>query len=297
MPIIHAPTRLFTIGGRFLVNGTADVPNVARLQDALALIPLSRYPELPDLTARAVWDWPLPRSAPEVPEDLAFWEMLRTFMAAYPPHPDDVTDQEQFAPLGLLAGESPYVVADPDLAEVLRAGEKAARDHIETQSQQAFAPRNNWQAVRELFNYNAHFFEFGTIDDPEWRIADPHRSRLVRAIAARIALDGNHAYEAFYPATFLDAGGRQLTGQDRYVLHFEEPPPVDGFWSLTMYDVPQFMFVDNPIDRYAIGDRTEGLRCNADGSLDIYLHTTPPNRSARRTGSRHPPARSGPSCG
>jgi hypothetical protein len=60
------------------------------------------------------------------------------------------------------------------------------------------------------------------------------------------------------------------------VPHFDQPPPVDAFWSLTMYDVPNYLFIDNPLNRYAIGDRTEGLQANADGSLDIVIQRDPP---------------------
>ena len=53
-------------------------------------------------------------------------------------------------------------------------------------------------------------------------------------------------------------------------------PPVDAFWSLTMYNVPEFLLVENPIDRYSIGDRTPGLQIADDGSLTIYLqHESP----------------------
>jgi hypothetical protein len=276
MPVIHAPTRLFTIGGRFLVNGQADIPNVATLQDALALLPLSRYPQPPDLAARRAGDWPLPQPVPGVPEELGFWERPRTFSQAWPPHPDDQAYQRRFAPLGLLASDSPYVDADTELAAALQAGEQQGRAHVEEQSQQAFGLRNRWQAIPELFNSNTHFFEFGTIDTPEWKIADPQRRRLVRAIAARVGLAGNHAYEVFYPITYLDADGQPLSGEHRYVLHFDQPPPVDGFWSLTMYDTPGFLFVDNPINRYSIGDRTQGLASNADGSLELYLQQDRP---------------------
>jgi hypothetical protein len=276
MPVISAPTRLFVIGGRFLVNGADDIPNVAAAQDGLALIPLSTYPELPDLASRAAGDWPLPQPDASVPESLVFWERLRTFMRAYRPHADDLAYQERFEPLGLLADESPYPDADSELRAALQAGEEAGRAHIEEQSKTALPLRNQWQAVAELFNYNTHFLELGTLDTPEWKIDDPERSRLVRAIAARIGIGGNHAYEAFYPITFLDADGDELSGDNRYVLHFDQPPPVDGFWSLTMYDVPKFLFVDNPLDRYSIGDRTEGLRTNDDGSLDLYLQHDPP---------------------
>ena len=59
-------------------------------------------------------------------------------------------------------------------------------------------------------------------------------------------------------------------------------PPVDAFWSLTMYDIPRFLLVANPIDRYSIGDRTPGLQIAEDGSLTIYLqHDSPgPDKAA-----------------
>ena len=71
---------------------------------------------------------------------------------------------------------------------------------------------------------------------------------------------GNHGYEADYELVWVDADGEPLNGAHRYELRLETPPPVDAFWSLTMYDVPDFYLVDNPIDRYSIGDRTPGLQ-------------------------------------
>ena len=59
-------------------------------------------------------------------------------------------------------------------------------------------------------------------------------------------------------------------------MTFSRPPPVDAFWSLTMYDVPKFYLVENPIDRYSIGDRSPGLQYGDDGSVTIYLGPTSP---------------------
>ncbi len=76
------------------------------------------------------------------------------------------------------------------------------------------------------------------------------------------------------------ANGMPLNGDNDYVLHFsrEELPPVNAFWSVTMYDKDGFQAA-NPINRFAIGDR-DALQYNADGSLDIYIqHDRPgPNR-------------------
>jgi hypothetical protein len=60
-------------------------------------------------------------------------------------------------------------------------------------------------------------------------------------------------------------------------LHLETPPPVDAFWSLTMYDAHDFYLAANPIHRYSIGDRTPGIKTNADGSLTIYMQKDSPD--------------------
>jgi hypothetical protein len=91
---------------------------------------------------------------------------------------------------------------------------------------------------------------------------------------------GNHGYEAAYPMTCTDADAGQLDGRHRYTLRLGQDPPVDAFWSLTMYDLPDFYLVANPIDRYSIGDRTPGLRRDADGSLTIVIqHDQPADTS------------------
>jgi len=102
---------------------------------------------------------------------------------------------------------------------------------------------------------------------------------LTRAGAAYFGLYGNTLDEAFYPECSIDAGGEALDcSKHNYVLHFEadQLPPVKAFWSLSMYKLPEQLFIENPINRYTIGDRTPGLKYGPDGSLTIYLqHESP----------------------
>ncbi len=131
-----------------------------------------------------------------------------------------------------------------------------------------------------MFDYNLDHLGPGTIDDPAWKMRDRGVSYLARALAARGGLWGNNGYEAAYPMTYTDADGDQLDGHHRYVLRLEKDPPVDAFWSLTMYDLPDFYLVANPIDRYSIGDRTPGLHRDSDGSLTIVIqHEQPADTS------------------
>jgi hypothetical protein len=74
----------------------------------------------------------------------------------------------------------------------------------------------------------------------------------------------------------VDAAGKPYSGANKYVMHFPKGqlPPVDGFWSLTMYNGDYF-FVDNPLNRYTLSARNN-LKQNADGSIDLYLqHENP----------------------
>ena len=85
--------------------------------------------------------------------------------------------------------------------------------------------------------------------------------------------------DAVFPITYIDADGKPLDGRNRYVLRFErgQTPPVDAFWSLTMYDMSQNL-VTNPLMRFRIGDRTRGLTYGDDGSLTVYIQSErPPN--------------------
>jgi len=82
--------------------------------------------------------------------------------------------------------------------------------------------------------------------------------------------------DAIYPLNVCDAEGKPVMAEHKYVLYFnkDELPPVDAFWSLTLYDAEGFQ-VANPLNRFAIGDR-DSLRFNADGSLDLYVQSESP---------------------
>ena len=97
---------------------------------------------------------------------------------------------------------------------------------------------------------------------------------------------------------YVDGDGEQLDGRHRYELRFTTAPPVGAFWSVTMYDTPDFYLVANPIDRYSIGDRTPGLRPRrrrlADHRHAARRAVRP--RPPRELAARRPPRPSGRSC-
>jgi hypothetical protein len=266
MRVIHAPTRIFTIVGRIAVNGADDLQNVYALQNNFELRPLEpgREPE------------GIPAPDPNVPHPLEFWEKMRVWMRAFPPSATDIEVQQRFAPLGLLDEKSPFVEADPALVATLDHGLAVAHDKMEQATKSQPALPSGWSLTTHAFDYNLDFYEIGALDAPEWKIASRNEAYLTRAVAARAGLWGNHAYEALYGMTYVDDKGEPLSGEYKYQIRFAPPPPVGAFWSLTMYDMPNYYLVANPINRYSIGDRTPGLKTNEDGSLTIYIQKDSP---------------------
>ena len=86
---------------------------------------------------------------------------------------------------------------------------------------------------------------------------------LFRAGVTKLGLGANIGQEAIYPPAFTDIEGKQLSGQNNYTIHFDpgQLPPVDAFWFISMYNNESY-FVDDPINRYVIGQYTEGLKNN-----------------------------------
>jgi hypothetical protein len=95
---------------------------------------------------------------------------------------------------------------------------------------------------------------------------------MKRAAVAMFEIGMNRPEDSIYP----DTAATPLDGHNNYVMHFAKDalPPVDEFWSVTVYDLHGFT-VPNPTDRYTLGDRSN-LKPNADGSVDIYLQNKSP---------------------
>jgi len=273
IPVIRFPTAVATIVGRWAVNGEADLPAVRALQSALTLRPATDHP------GRG-----LPEPDASVPGDITFYEQMRAWMQVFPPARRDLDYQARFEPLGLFRQDSPYADPDPALLSALREGLAHGKEMLEQALTHSPSPKQNgWNLTYHVFDYNLDFFEVGALDDPKWKAqTDPRQRYLLRAGAARGGLWGNHGYEAAYAMVYQDADGAQLNGGSRYQLRFSQTPPVGAFWSVTMYDTPDFFLVANPIGRYSVGDRTPGLHIADDGSLTIYMQRDKPQSPGQR---------------
>lgn len=272
--VIHAPTRVFSIVGRWACAGADDLPAVHALQDAASLTPLDPQgvpAGIPEIDTR-------------VPQELQFLEKLRLWSQAFPPAPRDRATLTSFAPLGVVAeGESPYSSFDAERAAAWGATLRSAQESLIALLRRGAVPIvNGWQLPFHAFDYNVDFFEVGALDSPAYTSIPPEQRYVMRAGAALGGLWGNHAYEAVYAPTYLDSDGEQLTGEHAYTLTLDPTPPAGAFWSLTMYSVPDFFLVANVADRYSIGNRTPGLVYGDDGSLTLHLSAEPPTDAAAR---------------
>ncbi|KJL19654.1 hypothetical protein RN51_02996 [Microbacterium oxydans] len=266
--VIDAPTDVVSMVGRWAVDGEADLPAVHALQDAMSL------------------NGPVGRGLPEVASQgtpaLDFWEQFRVWSRAFPAAPRDRALEATFTELGITGDVPVGSLGDETVARLEHAfaeGESALDGILRSGSAPVV---NGWQMTLHIFDYNLDYFGVGTIDDPQWKAPEGLQRLALRAGSAKAGLWGNHGYEAAYIMTYVDDRGEQLTGERHYTLRLAPPPPVGAFWSVTMYSLPEFFLVDNPIDRYSLGDRTPGIVYGDDRSLTITMsHVAPEDPVAR----------------
>lgn len=262
---LRSPTDMVWLLGRIETNGKNDYAAVNALQDKFTLSTLSAWnqPATQPAGAERVASQGDVRTAPvdqvSAMDAQTFFARFASLLTANPPAAGDEPIVARMAQLGIAAGK-PFLLDRPDALSTrsIEAGVASARERIAAAAH-AVDPAlsvNGWTIRRDLGEYGTQYGR--------------------RALVAFVGLGANLPEDAIYPMARIDADGRSLDGSHEYVLHFPAGslPPANAFWSLTMYDDRQF-FIDNPIARYAIGDR-DALAFNPDGSLDLYLrHDTP----------------------
>ncbi len=236
-----------------------DVAEAARLLDGLVLGALSNYPggrSAPVGEADATGN-----RFPVI--DLAgmggaeYFDRLCRALSAQPAPRDDATELERFRAVGIGPDRRPS--ADPAVAPLLDDALNSALEQI--------------RAVSPM----------GVLGEGPWLTSTPIRDTgpLDPKLRARMNIDApgfQVAAEATYAALVTASDGSPLTGEKSYLLHFDADaiPPVDAFWSMTMYSMPGMRLVDNPIDRYAIGSNFTDLAYGEDGSLDLIVQRNRP---------------------
>lgn len=265
-PVIEFPTEIGVLLIRYAIDSVDDLQNVQKLQQQTKLSSIytdATLQSIPTITQHK--------------DSLSFFDEAVAYMTAYPASEYDQKNIEH-------AFECLYLT-NPELRsdEVMEALQKtndnglAYLRNLLDSNKEKNAYINGWDMNLQAFDYNNQFFEMGALSDSQYVIADRPKAILTRALSALGGLWGNNAYEAAYFFLWEDADKNPLIGTESYQLTFTSPPPVHAFWSLTMYNMPEFFLVANELNRYSIGDRTEGLHYENDGSLTIYLSNKKPS--------------------
>ncbi|MGB3188596.1 MAG: DUF1214 domain-containing protein [Limnoraphis sp.] len=263
---IQSPTSLVWIIGRTQTNGKADYQAVNAIQTQYKLTPLSQWgksyqPPNSVPIAEGIDTHTPPVKQVQNLDAAAFFGRMCASMKGNPPAAADAKTVQKWSEIGIIPGEDFNIQAlDPLVVKGLERSVKAGHEQVVAAGQSPKAEiKNNWLMTYDLGSYGTNY--------------------LNRAGVAWVGLGANLPEDAIYPMTRVDDNSNPLSGEHCYVMHFEadQLPPVNAFWSITMYNNQQF-FVDNPLHRYAIGDR-DSLTFNPDGSLDIYIQHESPGKN------------------
>jgi len=262
-----SPTGLVWILGRIYCTGTpADYAAVHALQDKYSLIPLSSYgkPYTP-VPGPVDASFDMKTAIRDQVDALSvndYFNYLARLMKTNPPAAADAPIVEKMKAIGLEPGKDfdPSKLGALD-KEVIKTVPKLAQVKIMEYFKKAAEPVNGWTYLTKNIGV------YGT-------------DYIQRALVTAIGLGANRPQDAIYPTTQKDADGHEYDGASKkYVIHFNkgEMPPVNGFWSITMYDKDYF-FVPNSLNRYTLSARNKFVT-NADGSVDLYLQADSPGKA------------------
>jgi hypothetical protein len=248
-------TQLFNAG---------DMPNVEKVQAGYKAQPLSEFLKQPAPPAAPKIDF-VPASTKGIKDN--FYEYLDAALQFVPETAQDKDIRARLASIGIGPGKT-FDFKDLSLEHkaALLLGMKAGNDKVSTFVAEGGKDENGWQ-VGGLAGGSSAFF------NGNW---------LKRAATAKAGIYANDPAEAMYPATRKDSSGKTLdTSKHNYTLTFpaDEMPPVNAFWSVTMYDGETQLLIQNAINRYLINSpMLPDMIKNADGSLTIYIQKTSPGK-------------------
>lgn len=238
----------------------ADIENVKKIQAGYKVTPLSQFLGKPAAPAPPAIEFP------KFTDDafkLKAFDTLNFLLQFAPEVPAEKDLRARFAKIGIVPGKPFTMPSLGDGKAAIELGIKEGYEAIQKYRNELGRLENGWQIAKPFGNrefYNGDFTK--------------------RAAAALAGIFGNDAEEALYPFAAQDDKGEKLDGsKHNYTVTFPAGgfPPVNAFWSVTMYDGKTQLLIDNPINRYLINSpMLPNMKTNADGSLTIYVQNTSP---------------------
>jgi hypothetical protein len=259
--VFRSSTQFSLAAYRTQLFNAADMPNVVKIQAGYKVQPLSAFLKQPAPPAAPAIDFP------KINDEMVktgFFDYLDFALQFAPAGPEEKTIRAKLASIGIGAGKKFDIKAlSPEqmaaMAEGMEAGEAKVVDAVKNLGTKI----NGWN-IASITGDRAFF-------NGDW---------LKRAAAAKAGIYGNDAVEAMYPLTTTLPNGEPLDGsKHNYTLTFPagQYPPVNAFWSVTMYDGKTQLLIKNPINRYLINSpMLPDMKKNADGSLTLYIQKESP---------------------
>ncbi len=260
--VIHADTEFIFAFYRVQLFNPSDIDNVKKVQAGFKVQTVSAFAGTPPITAPAV-NFIKPISRDDEKNSLEFFNILNFVLRYCPTDPSEVELMARFAKIGVEAGKTLNV--------------SKLSPEIRTAMEQGIA--DAWVDFNGILKqFNEGKVTSGDVFGTREYLKNNY---LYRMAAAVLGIYGNSKQEAMYPLYGVDSDGQKLTGTNKYTLHFADGqlPPVNAFWSLTMYKMPESLLVANPINRYLINSAMlPQLKKDADGGVTLYIQNESPGK-------------------
>jgi hypothetical protein len=241
-----------------------DLDNVMKVQAGYEARPLSAFLGQPAPQAAPAIDFIEPLTPETQRTSLHFFSILNFTLQFCPTHASETELMARFARIGVGAGMTMDTTKlSSEIKEAMKQGMADA-----------------WAEFAELQKRtNAGEVTAGDLFGTREYLKNDYLHRMAGAV---LGIYGNSKQEAMYPAYALDSDGQALDGSRRYRLRFApgQLPPVDAFWSLTMYELPASLLVANPLNRYLINSpMLPQLEKDADGGLTLIIQNASPGKA------------------
>ena len=264
MSHLPAPTPFVWIIGRTKTDGAADYAAVHKIQAGYTVTPLSRLGKEPEAVTVKVDPAVDMKTPPKIQVDSMsaanYFTYAAELLKVNPPHSTDQPMLAQIKRIGIEVGKPFNMDAlDPQIQAALQRVPQDAQALMTWKVPTLAREVNGWSMNTDTMGVYGNYY-------------------LKRAIVTQMGLGANLPEDAIYPLNIGDSNGKPLEGANKYVLHFNkgEAPPVNAFWSITLYD-PEGFQVANSLNRFAVSSWMP-FKENADGSLDLYFQNESPGK-------------------
>ena len=274
--VIRSETSIASAQFRTQLFNPGDLDNVKKVQSQYIVKPLSAFLGGPAPKAAPSIDFIKPLSSDAQKTSVDFFRQLNFLLRYAPTHPSEAALRAQFAKIGVGPGMNfDARQLSPEMKRALEAGMADAWSEFDAVKKRV----DRGEVLSgDILGTRAHL----------------KNNYLYRMTAAVLGIYGNSKEEAMYPAYFTDSAGQKLNGSSRYMLRFApgQLPPVDAFWSMTMYEQPASLLVANPLNRYLLNSSMlSQFKRDADDGLTLVVQNASPGKELE---ANWLPAPSGP---